>query len=277
MTVKTLYQATLPVGILAACILIILLLVAGCTSHNNGSNTSGSNGGLGGGSGSKGAGAGSGGSSVGSAAGSGGPYPIAADADHIKTVFTINCDSKRVYKSTESTDIQTVKVSGDLPLLIPRDWDKSPMIDHNQNPGAGQMENEGGAQLNVHEEWEVQCVSDNDCAPCHYVFDGPIWLFPILKHNKGDPADDWTAQIQIGENTLNDITDHKMTPYIRNLEPSCPTPGDIIVDNVQTCFAIGEGTYGETPMSYGDGSKITFHPIDSHTTLDSTAVFHISG
>jgi hypothetical protein len=271
MTAKTLYHATLLSGIPAACILIILLLAAGCTAHPGGSN-----GGPGGGSGSTGAGAG-GGSSSGSAAGSGGPYPIVADADHIKTVFTVNCDSRRVYKSTESTDIQTVKVSGDLPLLIDRDWDKSPSIDHDQVFGAGQLENEGGAQLTVHDEWEVQCVSDNDCAPCHYVFDGPIWLFPILKHNQNDPADDWSAEIQIGAVTMNDMVDHKMTPYIRNLEPSCPTPGDIIVDNVQTCFANGEGTYGYLPMSYGDGSKITFPPIDSHTTLDSTAVFHISG
>jgi hypothetical protein len=46
---------------------------------------------------------------------------------------------------------------------------------------------------------------------------------------------------------------------------------------IQSCFSSGEGNMEYLPMQFGDGSRITFLPVDSYTTLDSTAVFHISG
>jgi hypothetical protein len=276
MTVKIIYQAALRWGIPAACILIIVAMVAGCVNFSpaKAGNSSSSNGGSGGGS----SGSSAGSEGGGSGGGGGGPNSVVADKDNMKVSFVVDCSLTRVEKQQGGTTINIVKLKGDVPFLMSRSWDKKPFIDNYQVYPAGPHPE---AKLNLYSEVDQQCPP-NTCIPCHFVYEGPVWIDASVQHNAGDAAADWTGMIiPIATETTNHLSGHQLTQYVTNKEPACPVTADeaasMLVTYTESCFLQKDGSSGWAPVSFGDGSAITFFPADSETQLDSTAVFHISG
>ena len=270
----------------AAAMLIVAAAAAGCltfTSHKAGNNPSVSGGDTGGTGGGMGGGTKRPGSSPeagsGSTGGSGGPYTVVADKDHMKVYYSVACEMKRVQSDSTGTDIQTARIMGDVPLRVDRSWDRPPAIDSDQTY-TGAFESEGGAMLTAHAEWDHQCKS-GACIPCHVTFTGPVWLNPGLQHKAADPATSWYGVMLVGTTTLNALSNHEMGQYVQ-MDQGCPGSADtfatgLVEGQIQSCFTTSPGSYDWTPVAFSDGSTITFVPSDEYTTLDSKAVFHISG
>jgi hypothetical protein len=184
----------------------------------------------------------------------------------------------RIDKGTSGIAIDTVKLKGDVPFFMSRSWDKKPFIDYYQVYPAGPHPE---AKMNLYSESEIQCTSTN-CIPCHFIYEGPVWIDAAIQHKAGDAAADWTGMIvPIATETTNHLSGHQLTQYVTNKEPACTVTADdeapVLVTNTISCFLQKDGSSGWAPVPFGDGSTITFYPVDSKTQLDSTAVFHISG
>jgi hypothetical protein len=261
MTVKFVYQAALRWGIAAASFLIILAMVAGCVdlSPAKAGNASPSNGGSGGGSGIGGAGLGTSGGTGGSGSGSSGGSSVVADKDNQKVSFYLNCQMTEIDKD----ESRTVRLSGDVPFLMSRDWDKKPNIDLMQFYTDIPKE----AKLNLYHEYQDKS--------CHFIYDGPVWITAGIRHNAGDAPADWSALIVPGTETMN-ARSGELTQYVKNMAPGCPQS----TDDWATTGILGSVTCFEMdykPMTFGEGSTITFTSDDPKVKLDSTAVFQKNG
>jgi len=245
----------------AVCLLVVLVMAAGCSMMTNkdSQNAGGSGGGGGGGSGNTGSGAGS-------------QQPV---------FFSLICNYKDVTHQTSEPTTTTIKLSGDVPLKVDRDVltlakDPVPIFYSNDLNGGP------GARLNVNAEYDILCTpGEQDCTPCHYSYEGPVLVSATIRHDPPNGPAAWTLDLNdIGTfSTLN--PDNELNRYVTVKEPSsdrCDPTGikGLVVTSVltQTGNCWGAPETHPLPMTYGDGEEVIFTSPDPEVTLDSKAVFH---
>jgi hypothetical protein len=197
-----------------------------------------------------------------------------ADADNRKVSFTIDCSMRKAEVLTGETETRIVKVKGDVPFLMTRNWDKKPLIDGLQVYGST-ITGEG-AKLDLYSEWDHACTSEH-CVPCHYIYKGPVWIGATIMHDPKNAPDDWQVILLPAAETTNALGSGSLVGYVTTLEPTCPVSAELttptLVTTVSSCFAAGDWKH----MPLNDGSQIIFTTNEPNVALDSKAVFHISG
>lgn len=249
-------------GCAAVGMLVVLLVIAGCSMMTNqdSQNAGGSGGGGGSGSG-----------NTGSAAGS--MQPV---------FFSLICSYKDVTSQTSEPATTTIKVSGDVPLKVDRDVltlakEPVPIFYGNDLDGGP------GARMNLNAEYDLLCSpGEQDCTPCHYAYGGPILISATIRHDPPKDPADWTLDLGDSAGTFSNLDlNHELDRYVTVKEPSsdrCDPPGikDVIVTAVitQTENCWGSPETRPVHMTYGDGEEVIFTSTNPEVTLDSKAVFH---
>ena len=210
----------------------------------------------------------------GGGSGSGTSSSVAANDKSMKAHFTVDCARTMVHDELDYTDTYTTKIQGDVPVLVDRDWNKQGSQVDGSFPYVGK--GEGEAILKLNSEWKHTCKKAG-CTPCHFIYNGPFGLGASIAHNQNDAPADWTALITgLGTPTMDAVMEGKMNQYVTSLDPAC--------DSLKDASAVG--LYGKSefcfglppkPLTFSDGSTITWTSTDPEVTLASIAVFHISG
>jgi hypothetical protein len=273
------------VSAVIVCSIVALLLIAGCTfnlknadgslnksfSTNPGTGSGTVNsGGIGGGTG--GGKSGSSGSSTGNS--------LVPDKNNMKAYFTVDCSRSLTVDSSDSTTTTTTRLKGDVPLMVPRNWNKEPSIRSPQSYGAGPYG--GEAKLDLHSESITICKKP-DCKPCHWVYNGPAGVGVSIYHDPKDAPADWTAALNpIGTPTMNSLSGDTLDQYTTNLEPAClmtdthAMTGSLYYASVVPCLDVEHEGRVTKPFTFSENSIITYTSTDPEETFDSTATFHFS-
>jgi hypothetical protein len=205
---------------------------------------------------------------------SGNDDALRADEENRKVSFTIDCTMTKTEVLTGETEKRIVKMKGDVPFLMTRNWDKKPLIDGLQ--AYGSTVTGEGAKLDLYSEWDHACTSEH-CVPCHYIYKGPVWIGATLMHDPKNAPSDWQVILLPSGETTNALGSGSLVGYVTNLEPSCPLSAELttptLVTAVHTCFVAGDWKH----MPLNDGSQLIFTTNEPNVVLDSKAVFHISG
>jgi len=249
-------------GIAAVSMIIILLLVAGCTSDTtrNSQNGGGSGGGLGGG---------SGGSSSGS-------YP-----QNIYFSFDCQGEWKSATDPAWKNHHGTFTVTGNVPFPIPYDYNNPIGYALYTDANAGRSDRSN--PLHITGESQECWGTPDDCKLCHFIFDGDIYGGGLMVYNQSAPGRHWVvnfARMPGGENGI------WHTNSIQQTEGGCPAT-DIekvgpfeIVESSYACFNANVGPESGTSFDFSDGSGFVVSPhVDpgdyTFTSLDPRVVFHI--
>jgi len=284
------YSGRTPTGLwfmaLAACIVVAVCLATGCTSffqaktgdfgaatkNASGSTSDGSGGTNGGGNGPH-SGTGTNGKSASDKSGSTG----SGSASMAKAVFRIACSLTRVHDNGDTVDTTTVKFNQEVPFVTDADpitlASEDPYMDYES------MSDDGyGTKLPINVQWDHTCKQggSGSCLEFHYVYDGPIWIDGMLSHTAGHAPNDWS--VQFSDVTTTSALDATGKPdRYSTFKGGSPTPDmksmmtTIATTEANTCW---DGAGGAHPVTYGDGSQITYNTDDPEVTLDSAAVMH---
>jgi hypothetical protein len=197
---------------------------------------------------------------------------VLADEENRQVSLAIDCTMKKEEILTKESDTRIVKIKGDVPFTMAKNWDKTPLIDGLQVYGSAQS---GGAtKLDLYSELNHACTSEN-CVPCHFIYKGPVWIGATVMHDPKNTPSDWQVIVLPAGETINDLGSGTLVQYTKNLETSCPLSSEqattILVTSAYGCFAGGEKTHA----ALNEGSEITFATQDPNVKLDSKAVFHV--
>jgi len=199
---------------------------------------------------------------------------LRADEENRKVSFTIDCTMTKMEILTGETEKRVVKVKGDVPFLMTRNWDKKPLIDGLQ--AYGSTVTGEGAKLDLYSEWDHACTSEH-CVPCHYIYKGPVWIGATLMHDPKNAHEDWQVILLPSGETTNALGSGSLVGYVTNLELTCPLSAELttptLVTAVHSCFVAGDWKH----MPLADGSQLIFTTNEPNVVLDSKAVFHING
>jgi hypothetical protein len=270
--VKKIAYAVIAIDLMQICLFILTTLVlaalvfaSGCNGtapiSNSTGNGVGTAGGMGGG-----YGAGTGGG-MGKASGGGTGNSGAVDNSQINVYFILDCTMTDVHDNGDTIDTSMVKVKGNVPFLMDRDWHTTNIHDLPEFFGSAVSGKE--THVNIFSEWNHHCKQKSeDCMSCHYKYTGPAVIDAEIQHLPSDAPDDWSAQI------IYRAMDS--TEYTTSLEPSptCDSPEAINAATMEMTYEV-EKCWEEKHMSLTDGSIITYTSSDPDVTLDSTAVFHV--
>ena len=275
-----------------ALLIVLLCLTAGCTGillgktanlsasgSPPGPDNNGNTGNGGGSAGSSGAGSGetgNAGNGLSEISGNNGNSG-SGSASQSRVDFTLTCNLKDVHDSGEHTDTTTVKLNGDIPITTDQDAitlaSKTPYLMQYDNNGNGG----DGTKLFINVQWDHVCnPGEQDCTSCHYVYNGPVMVSAMLRHESGHAPNEWSAWFNdVG--TYSALNDNNQLDRYSTVKggSDCNTPGirSLITTNAVTQTGNCWGTDFQ-PVVYGDGSAITFTSADPEITLDSKAVFH---
>jgi hypothetical protein len=199
---------------------------------------------------------------------------LGADAENRKVSFTIDCSMRKAEVLTSETDTRIVKVKGNVPFSMARNADKKPLIDGLQIYGST-ITGEG-AKLDLYSEWNHACTSPQ-CVPCHYLYEGPVWIGATVMHDPKNTPSDWQVILLPSGETTNAVGSGSLVGYTTTLQPNCPITAEIatttLVTSVSSCFTAGDWKH----MTLADGSEIVFSSNEPNVALDSKAVFHNGG
>jgi hypothetical protein len=199
---------------------------------------------------------------------------VLPDGENRMVSVTIDCTMKKEEVLTGETDTRIVKIKGDVPFMMAKNWDKKPLIDGLQVYGST-LSGEG-AKLDLSSEWNHACTSDK-CVPCHYKYSGPVWIGATIMHDPKDVPSDWQVILLPSGETTNALGSGDLLQYTKNLEPACPLSPELatptLVTSVSGCFAAGNWKH----FTLNDGIEIIFTTSEPNVALDSKAVFHNGG
>lgn len=271
--------------VVLVCGIVALLLIAGCTFNLKNADGSlnksfSTNPGTGSGTGNSGGIGGVPGGEKSGGSGSSTGNSLVPDANYMKTYFTVDCSRSLTVDSSDSTTTTTTRLKGDVPVMVPRKWNKEPKIRSLQSYGSGPYG--GEAKLDLHSELIVVCKKP-DCKPCHWVYNGPAGVGVSIDHDPKDAPADWTAALNpIGTPTMNSVSTGALDQYTVNLEPACglsdvhAMTSSLYYGSVVPCLDVEHESMVTKPFTFSEDQKITYTSSDPEETFDSTATFHFS-
>jgi len=204
---------------------------------------------------------------------------LVPDDKNMKVYFTVDCSRSLTVDSSDSITTTTTILKGDVPVMVPRNWNKVPKIRSPQDYGSGPYG--GEAKLDLHSELIVICKKP-DCKPCHWVYNGPAGVGVSVHHDPKDASADWTAALNvIGTPTTDSVSTGALDQYTANLEPACGITDlhgetmSLYYESVP-CLDVEHESMITKPFTFSEGSKIIYTSSDPEETFDSIAVFHFS-
>jgi len=194
-----------------------------------------------------------------------------------KVVFRIACSLTRVHDNGDAIDTTTVKFNQEVPFVTDADAvtkaSEEPYMNYQSMSADGY-----GTRLPVKVQWDHTCKQgeSGSCLDFHYVYDGPIWIDGMLSHTAGQGPDEWSVQFSdVATTSALDATGNPDRYSV--FKGGSPAPDmKSMVTTIATTEpnACWDGAGGAHPVTYGDGSQITYTSDDPEVTLDSAAVMH---
>ena len=199
-----------------------------------------------------------------------------------QTYFSIDCSGTwhANYGNDWSKIHGSFTLEGNIPVLMDYDYHTiSPALYTDTN--AGNLNK--GNLMHLRSEFSEVVDKDGTFIPCHFTYDGYQWAGGSMEYNtSGDSSRRWTAMF---DETSKDIS---LPPEkVEQTDPSCPitdyakNPPTELTQPADACYtAEGRQAVG-SPFSFSDSS--TFPVIDTITysdsytfdKLDPTATFHM--
>jgi hypothetical protein len=193
------------------------------------------------------------------------------EMENLKVSFQIDCSTSISRKMGDGRETTSVTLRGNTPFYMSRDHDKMPLLGMQQiYPPAMGVED----PVSYHAEYRSECHG-TDCRPCHFTYDGPMWVAPAIMHDPQDPVRDWKAQFN-ATGLQRYAADPALGSNTHNLEPGCLLAPEeatlMLLSEAQMCFSGPP----RVPFKLTSGEKIVFRSDDPDRQLDSEATFSFS-